>query len=158
MKVLSLTAILPGAARLSAVMSVPPPDPAIAIRAVIGGQIAAIGQGRTGRAFETLAPDIREQLGSAARFAELLRRGFPILQDAARLGFLAPRGGGALIRQRVLLWDGAGDVHVLDYDMQAAAGTWAVAGMRTLPLTGLAGRVTVTDLPVSSARPGRTRH
>ncbi|WP_161556155.1 DUF4864 domain-containing protein [Mangrovicoccus ximenensis] len=134
---LSLTAVLSGTATFSAVMAMAQEDRGAAVRSVIDGQLTAFASGDLPRAYAAASRSIRGQLGSADRFGQLMRAGFPMVWDARRVSYL-PLTESRPLRQRVLVRDAEGLTHVLEYDMVQADGAWKIDGLRTLPAVGLA--------------------
>ena len=105
-------------------------EPEAAIRDVISGQIEAFAADDIDSAFEFASPTIQGMFGTPGNFGRMVRKGYPMVWRPADVRFsrLGERGG--LPVQGVLLTDGAGRVHVLDYEMIEVDGVWRINGVR----------------------------
>ena len=107
-------------------------DSAAAIRGVISDQIAAFRADDVATAFTFASPDIRGLFGTPDRFGAMVREGYPMVWRPGDVRFaeLRERDGRAL--QRVLVTDGAGALHLLEYEMIPLDGGWRIDGVRLL--------------------------
>ncbi len=105
-------------------------EPDATIRGVISGQIEAFRADDVDTAFEFASPTIQGMFGTPGNFGRMVREGYPMVWRPADVRFsrLGERGGRPV--QGVLLTDGAGRVHVLDYEMIEVDGVWRINGVR----------------------------
>lgn len=110
------------------------------VRAVVEGQLAALASNNAGKAFSFAAPNVRESVGSAARFMAMVRAHYPAIYRPASTAFIKPeaygepgdQGDQAL--QRVHLLDREGNAWVAIYSLQRQRDkTWRITGCRVLP-------------------------
>ena len=106
------------------------------IRSVIDGQIAAFRADDFGAAFEFASPSIQGIFGNPDRFGAMVRQGYPMVHRPADLRYLALRQEGGRMIQRVMIRDGEGRVHMLDYEMVDTPEGWQINGVRLLPPQG----------------------
>jgi len=107
-----------------------------AIRGVIGNQITALQADDFGAAFGFASPSIKGMFGSPERFGAMVRQGYPMVHRPDEVHYLGLRMDGGRQVQRVMIRDGAGRVHFLDYEMIEADGGWQINGVRLLPRQG----------------------
>lgn len=105
-------------------------------RAVIEAQIAAFQADDFAAAFDFASPNIRAIFGSAERFGQMVTQGYPMVHRPAELRFLEQSERGGAIRQRVLISDQAGRLHVLEYEMIPAETGFVINGVRLVPGQG----------------------
>ncbi len=103
-----------------------------AIRQVIDGQIAAFRAGNAETAFAFAAPNIKGIFGTSERFGLMVREGYPMVWQPGSVEYLASRESGNVWTQDVLITDGAGRLHKLEYTMIETAEGWKIAGARIL--------------------------
>ncbi len=103
-----------------------------AIRQVIGDQITAFEKDDFAAAFDFASRAIRDMFGTPERFGRMVRQGYPMVHRPAELLFLETRPGARAMLQRVLVTDGAGRVHLLEYEMVEADGRYLINGVRIL--------------------------
>ena len=122
--VVALTLAIPAAAD----------DPAAkpAIAATIAAQIEAFLDGDLDRAFGYAADTIRDRFGTPEAFGDMVRDGYPMVWRPAEWRFLDLREIGGVPWQRVMIRDGAGRVHMLDYAMQRAEDGWRIRAVHIL--------------------------
>lgn len=137
MRLLSLTAILAGSATLCAVVAVAQEGRETAIQGVIGQQIEAFKADDFEAAFRFASPGIKSIFGSPDRFGQMVRQGYPMVWRPAAVDFLNLREEGARLVQRVMIRDGSGNLHVLDYEMTQGESGWQINGVRLLPAAGI---------------------
>jgi len=106
-------------------------------RAVIGAQIEAFRADDFASAFEHASPGIRQMFRTPENFGAMVRQGYPMVWRPAEVRYGAAETRGAAVLQRVIVTDGAGRVHVLEYRMEQAGDTWKIAGVRILPQAGV---------------------
>ena len=137
MRLLSFTAILAGSTTLCAVMAVAQTDPGQSIRSVIDSQMTAFRNDDLSTAFSFASPAIRDLFGSAARFGQMVESGYPMVWRPGSVDYLGLKDIPGGLRQRVMIRDGDGRLHVLDYDMIPAGDGWQINGVRVLPASGI---------------------
>ncbi|SFD65154.1 DUF4864 domain-containing protein [Roseivivax sediminis] len=102
------------------------------IEAVISGQMQAFRDADVSGAFEYAAPVIRRMFGTAENFGMMVERGYPMVWQPGEVTFGALREERGGLWQKVYVRDGAGALHVLDYEMKDVAGTWRIGGVIVL--------------------------
>lgn len=112
-------------------------DEAGEIRAVISGQITAFEADDFAAAFDFASQGIRRQFATPEQFGAMVRSGYPMVWRPAELRFtgLSLRDGRRI--QGVLITDGDGALHLLDYEMIQGPDGWRINGVR--PRSGGAG-------------------
>lgn len=106
------------------------------IRGVISNQITAFQADDFGAAFGFASPNIKGIFGSPERFGAMVRQGYPMVHRPEEVRYLGLRMEAGRQVQRVMIRDGAGRVHFLDYEMIEAEGGWQINGVRLLPPQG----------------------
>lgn len=106
------------------------------IRGVIGDQITAFRADDFGAAFAHASPAIKGIFGTPERFGAMVRQGYPMVHRPDEVRYLGLRQEGGRQVQRVMIRDGQGRVHFLDYEMIEAEGGWQINGVRLLPPQG----------------------
>ena len=107
-------------------------EPADGIRQAISEQIAAFEADDFAAAFSYASPGIRAMFGTPARFAQMVRAGYPMVWRPGAVEFSGPDAEGGRTLQRVLITDRAGALHVLEYEMVPGAQGWRIDGVRLL--------------------------
>lgn len=107
-------------------------QPAQNIETVIGDQIAAFQADDMARAFDHAAPAIRRMFGTPDNFGQMVRDGYPMVWRPADVTFLDRTEMGAEAIQRVMIRDGAGQLHFLAYRMVQLQGAWRINGVQIL--------------------------
>ena len=102
------------------------------IRAVISAQIEAFRAGDMAGAFGFASDGIRQIFGSPDTFATMVERGYAMVIAPAEVQYLDLRDVGGGLAQRVLIRDGAGVWHALDYLMVEQDGSWRIGGVDLL--------------------------
>ncbi len=107
-------------------------DAAAAIRTVISDQIAAFQADDFATAFTFASPGIQRMFGTPDVFGQMVRQGYPMVwhPGSVRFADLVERDGRTI--QRVLVTDGAGALHLLEYEMVPDADGWRIDGVRLL--------------------------
>jgi len=106
------------------------PDPAI--EGVIQGQIDAFLADDFGAAFEYASPNIKTIFGSVDRFAAMVKQGYPMVHRPREVQFLELREINGALWQKILVRDGAGVYHALDYQMIETENGWQINGVQLL--------------------------
>ena len=119
-----------------AAQEVQPPDREI--EAVISNQLAAFTEDDVDTAFSFAAPTIQDLFGTPQNFGLMVERGYPMIwrPDDVRFGDLIERDGG--LYQRVMIRDGKGASHTVEYEMLDMGGQWRIGGVQILPQVGVA--------------------
>ena len=117
-----------------AVLAAPVPAQEAAIEGVISDQIEAFRADDFARAFTFASPMIKGMFRTPDNFGDMVRNGYPMVHRPAevRFGDLAVEDG--RLRQRVILRDGTGAYHALDYEMIETADGWKINGVRMVPM------------------------
>ncbi len=106
------------------------------IRGVIGNQITAFQADDFGAAFDFASPSIKGIFGTPERFGQMVQQGYPMVHRPEDVRFLGLRQEGGRTMQRVMIRDGQGRVHALDYEMIETPEGWQINGVRLLPPQG----------------------
>lgn len=106
-----------------------PDDPA---QAVIQRQLNAFQQDDFEQAFTFASPVIKNIFRTPERFGEMVRNGYPMVWRPGSVDYLdqAPFAGG--VRQKVLIEDANGALHVLEYEMIETRDGWQINGVQFL--------------------------
>ncbi len=102
------------------------------IQEVINGQIDAFLMDDFAAAFSFASPSIRQFFGNSENFGAMVRQGFPMVWRPADVRFLKLRERGGRVLQDVMIRDGAGVFHVLEYQMVPGENGWQINGVRLL--------------------------
>lgn len=108
------------------------------IEDVINAQIEAFKADDFERAFTYASPTIQQIFGDAQRFGVMVQRGFPMVWRPADVKFLGLETRDGQLWQDVLVRDGAGASHVLQYEMVEGETGWKINGVRIRPSEGVA--------------------
>ncbi len=103
-----------------------------AIEGVISRQMEAFKADDLATAFSFAAPGIRTLFGDPMDFGAMVRQGYPMVWRPADIRFLEARPIAGGVVQTVLVRDGAGAFHTLEYLMVEGAEGWQIAGVRLL--------------------------
>ena len=100
------------------------------IEGVISAQIDAFLEDDFERAFTHASPTIRRTFRTPQRFGQMVRQGYPMVWRPEEVEFLSleQREGG--LWQTVLVRDGDGALHILDYQMIELDGRWLINAVR----------------------------
>ena len=106
------------------------PDPAI--ESTIQSQMDAFLQDDFVTAFTFASPNIRNMFRTPENFGRMVQQGYPMVwrPEDVTFGELREIAGG--LYQKVIVRDGAGNLHYLDYRMQMIDGEWRIAGVQIL--------------------------
>jgi hypothetical protein len=107
------------------------------IRKTIQSQLDAIAQDDYNLAFSFASSVIKEVFGDAATFEKMVRKGYPMVTDHRSVTMLELRTVAGNLWQGVMITDGAGRTHLLDYMMTETAGGWQISAVQLLPEQGV---------------------
>ena len=99
------------------------------IRSVISNQFAAFQQDDFETAFTFASPMIQGMFGTPERFGAMVRNGYPMVWRPANVDFAALDRRGGRMYQNVLVTDGAGVLHLLEYEMIQTEDGWEINGV-----------------------------
>ncbi|MEP7302405.1 MAG: DUF4864 domain-containing protein [Caldimonas sp.] len=112
-------------------------DDTKAIRTVVEAQLAAFASDDAKRAFSYAAPSIRAMFGSADRFMEMVRDGYPVVYRPASVVFLAPDWVQGQLVQGVHLTDSSGQLWLAIYQLERQPDkSWRISGCHAQPSAG----------------------
>lgn len=103
-----------------------------AISDIIRNQISAFEADDFGAAFDYASPNIKQLFGTPERFGQMVQSGYPMVYRPAEVRMLDQRDMGAARIQRVMIRDGAGRLHFLDYQMIPTDTGWQINGVQIL--------------------------
>ena len=112
-----------------------PDDPEI--RGVIGAQIDAFLAEDPTTAFGFASPMIQSRFGTPETFGEMVRNGYPMVWAPDETRFLELREIDGKIWQKIMVRDGQGAFHVLDYEMIRTEDGWKINGVQLLRPPGV---------------------
>jgi hypothetical protein len=101
-----------------------------AIRMVIRDQIAAFERDDFARAFSHASPTIRDIFRTPERFGVMVQQGYPMVWRPDEVQFLEAEKRGGRVFQPVMIRDGKGTLHILDYEMVEGDAGWKIDGVR----------------------------
>ena len=107
------------------------------IQGTISRQIEAFRTDDFGTAFSYASPNIQEMFRNAENFGRMVRQGYPMVWRPADVRFLELKQLGAFQLQKVMVKDGNGRFHVLEYEMVQTGIGWQINGVRLLPAAEL---------------------
>ena len=102
------------------------------IEANISAQIQAFKVDDFATAFTFASPNIQRLFGDPDNFGVMVRRGYPMVWRPAEVRFLELREISGALWQKVMITDGDGRVHLLDYQMIQQEGRWKINGVQLL--------------------------
>ncbi|KIC37649.1 hypothetical protein RA27_21095 [Ruegeria sp. ANG-R] len=102
------------------------------IEANISAQIQAFKADDFATAFTFASPNIQRLFGDPDNFGVMVRRGYPMVWRPADVRFLELREISGALWQKVMITDGDGRVHLLDYQMIQQEGRWKINGVQLL--------------------------
>lgn len=107
------------------------------IRAVVQGQLDALAKDDAAKAFSFAAPNVRESLGSAPRFLEMVQRGYPVVYRPASVAYLKAEGKSDEAIQRVQMTDQSGEPWLATYSLQRQKNrSWRITGCSVIENRG----------------------
>ena len=99
------------------------------VRQVVKAQLAALAADDAVKAFSYAAPNVRQAVGSPARFMALVQRGYPMVYRPASVAFLRPNGKNNDVIQRVQISDADGELWLATYRLQRQKNkSWRITG------------------------------
>lgn len=107
------------------------------LQSTILNQIEAFKADDFNRAFSFASPVIKGLFGTADNFGMMVRNGYPMVHRPAEVQMLEQRQVSGATVQRVLITDGQGRGHVLDYQMVETPDGWQINGVTLVPSGGL---------------------
>ncbi|RLK02605.1 DUF4864 domain-containing protein [Ruegeria conchae] len=102
------------------------------IEANISAQIQAFKADDFATAFTFASPNIQRLFGDPENFGIMVRRGYPMVWRPADVRFLELREISGALWQKVMITDGDGRVHLLDYQMIRQENGWKINGVQLL--------------------------
>lgn len=102
------------------------------IEDTITRQLEAFKQDDFGAAFEFASPTIRNIFRTPENFGAMVRQGYPMVWRPGEVTYLEQREIAGAIWQKVQIVDGAGRVHILDYQMIQTPEGWQINGVQLL--------------------------
>ncbi len=108
-----------------------------AIEGVIQSQIEAFLADDFETAFTFASPMIQRGFGTSERFGQMVRQGYPMVWRPADVQYLDVETRGPFDYQKVLITDGNGVPHVLEYQMIEGGGSYQINGVRILQASAL---------------------
>jgi len=103
-----------------------------AITATIQSQIDAFLADDFETAFTYASPTIKRLFGSSERFGTMVRQGYPMVWRPGSVRYLELEEKFGGLYQKVLITDGQGVPHVLEYQMIETAEGWQINGVQIL--------------------------
>ncbi|AXT28223.1 DUF4864 domain-containing protein [Ruegeria sp. AD91A] len=102
------------------------------IEANISAQIQAFKADDFATAFTFASPSIQRLFQNPDNFGAMVRNGYPMVWRPSDVRFLELREVAGALWQKVLITDGNGRVHILDYQMIPLEGGWKINGVQLL--------------------------
>lgn len=102
------------------------------IEETITQQLEAFKQDDFGAAFDFASPNIKNLFRTPENFGAMVRQGYPMVWRPGEVTYLEQREIAGAIWQKVQIVDGAGRVHILDYQMIQTAEGWQINGVQLL--------------------------
>ena len=106
------------------------------IQSVISGQIEAFQQDDFDQAFSFASPNIQGFFGNSERFGQMVQNGYPMVHRPDSVRYLELREIAGNLWQQVMITDGNGVIHLLDYQMRMIDGMWRINAVQLLPAPG----------------------
>ena len=107
------------------------------VRAVVEAQLAALARDDAATAFSFAAPNVRETVGTAGRFMDMVRKSYPAIYRPASTAFLKPEDHHGQVIQRVQLTDESGIAWLALYSLQRQKDkSWRITGCQVVPNKG----------------------
>jgi hypothetical protein len=102
------------------------------IEETITQQLEAFKIDDFGAAFDYASPTIKNIFRTPENFGAMVRQGYPMVWRPGVVTYLEQREIAGAIWQKVQIVDGAGRVHILDYQMIQTAEGWQINGVQLL--------------------------
>jgi hypothetical protein len=106
------------------------------IQSVISSQIEAFQQDDFDQAFSFASPNIQGFFGNSERFGQMVQNGYPMVHRPDSVRYLELREIAGNLWQQVMITDGNGVIHLLDYQMRMIDGMWRINAVQLLPAPG----------------------
>lgn len=104
-----------------------------AVRSVVESQLAAFAKDDANKAFSFAAPNVREAVGNAAGFLDMVKRGYPVVYRHASVAFLKAEGKDDAVVQRVQMTDADGTGWLAVYTLERQKGNlWRITGCQVV--------------------------
>ncbi|WP_050604142.1 DUF4864 domain-containing protein [Ruegeria sp. 6PALISEP08] len=102
------------------------------IEANIAAQIQAFKADDFATAFTFASPNIQRLFQNPDNFGAMVRNGYPMVWRPADVRFLELREIAGALWQKVMITDGNGSIHILDYQMIPLESGWKINGVQLL--------------------------
>jgi len=102
------------------------------IEDTIGQQLEAFKTDDVGTAFDFASPLIKNIFRTPVNFGAMVQQGYPMVWRPGEVTYLEQREIAGEIWQKVRIIDGAGRVHILDYQMIQSPEGWQINGVQLL--------------------------
>ncbi len=102
------------------------------IEDTISGQLEAFKADDFGTAFDFASLMIKNIFRTPENFGAMVQQGYPMVWRPAEVTYLEQREVGQEIWQKVRITDGAGRIHILEYQMIAVPDGWQINGVQLL--------------------------
>ena len=102
------------------------------IEDTITQQLEAFKADDFGAAFDYASPTIKNIFRTPENFGAMVRQGYPMVWRPGAVTYLEQREIAGAIWQKVQIVDGAGRVHILDYQMIQTPEGWQINGVQLL--------------------------
>jgi hypothetical protein len=102
------------------------------IEDTIGQQLEAFKADDVGTAFDFASPLIKNIFRTPENFGAMVQQGYPMVWRPGEVTYLEQREIAGAIWQKVRIIDGAGRVHILDYQMIQSPEGWQINGVQLL--------------------------
>lgn len=102
------------------------------IEANIAAQIQAFKADDFATAFTYASPGIQRLFQNPDNFGAMVRNGYPMVWRPAEVRYLELREVAGALWQKVMIVDGSGQVHILDYQMIQQENGWKINGVQLL--------------------------
>lgn len=104
-----------------------------AFRSVISDQITAFQADDFDRAFTFASPSIQGIFQTPENFGRMVREGYPMVWRPADVTFLEAEVIAGQLWQSVMVRDGQGALHILEYQMIETEAGWKINAVRMRP-------------------------
>ena len=104
-----------------------------AVRTVVEGQLAAFAKDDARKAFSFAAPNVRQAVGNATGFLDMVKRGYPVVYRHVSVAFLMAEGKDDAVVQRVQMTDADGTGWLAVYTLERQKGNlWRITGCQVV--------------------------
>ncbi len=104
--------------------------PRATVQSTVQAQIDAFLRDDFEAAFGFASPTIQQFFGNFENFGAMVRQGYPMVWRPADVRFLDQNSRAGRTLQNVMIRDGAGVFHVLEYEMTFTDNGWQINGVR----------------------------